>query len=223
MDKSTARAVVLLQNCRQDQQERNESYHINPGAPFVGVLYRKKADPIEAFDDEGQRKRPNSHHSDNLSEIQNCLFLSYFVLSEPESPPQVSHEESSSVAKEGKRLKIIVVDDEPVIADTLVDILQGEGCDALALSSGQAAIAWARLIQPDVVISDVAMPGMTGIQAAEAIREFLPACRIILFSGQASSVDLMREARASGKQFELLSKPISPNVLLSTLGLSKSS
>jgi CheY-like chemotaxis protein len=157
--------------------------------------------------------------------IQKTLSMNtgYFALSEPESPPEFLHGDFSSNTKGRKRLKIIVVDDEPVIAHTLVDILQGEGCDALALSSGPAAIASARLIQPDVVISDVAMPGMSGIETAEAIREFLPACRIILFSGQASTLDLMHQARAAGKQFELLSKPIRPNVLLSTLGLSKSS
>jgi CheY-like chemotaxis protein len=145
----------------------------------------------------------------------------YFTFAKSDPPPPGPDEELSPFPKHRKRLKIIVVDDEPVIADTLVDILKGEGCDAVAVSSGQSAIKWARLIQPDVVISDVAMPGMTGIEAARAIREFLPLCRIILFSGQASTVDLLDIARAEGHEFELLSKPIKPNVLLSTLGLTK--
>ena len=116
-------------------------------------------------------------------------------------------------------VKIIVVDDESVIADTLVDILRGEGCQAIAVSDGDAAVLWARIILPDVIISDVMMPGMTGIEAAIVIKEFLPSCRIILFSGQAGTVDLLEKARNKGHEFELLIKPISPNVLLATLGL----
>jgi CheY-like chemotaxis protein len=119
-------------------------------------------------------------------------------------------------------VKIIVVDDEPVIADTLVEILRGEGCQAIAVSDGASAVQWARIILPDVIISDVIMPGMTGIETAIAIREFLPSCRIILFSGQATTVDLLERARSQGHEFELLIKPISPNTLLATLGLDQS-
>lgn len=116
-------------------------------------------------------------------------------------------------------MKIIVVDDEPVIADTLVDILRGEGCQAISVSDGTSAMQWARIILPDVIISDVMMPGMTGIEAAIAIKEFLPSCRVILFSGQAGTVDLLEKARDKGHVFELLTKPISPNALLAALGL----
>jgi DNA-binding response OmpR family regulator len=45
-------------------------------------------------------------------------------------------------------MKNIVVDDEPMIADTLVDILNGEGYKAVAISSGRSAIKWARMIEP---------------------------------------------------------------------------
>lgn len=118
-------------------------------------------------------------------------------------------------------MKIIVVDDEPVIADTLVDIFKGEGCDAVAVSDGPSAIKWAELIRPDAVISDVIMPGMNGVETAKAIMKILPSCRLILFSGQAASLDLVEEARADGYEFEILPKPINPAVLLEILGLSK--
>ncbi len=116
-------------------------------------------------------------------------------------------------------MKIIVVDDEPVIADTLVDIFKGEGCDAVAVSDGPSAIKWAELIQPDAVISDVIMPGMDGVETAKAIMKILPDCRIILFSGQAASIDLVEKARTDGYEFEILPKPINPTVLLEILGL----
>jgi CheY-like chemotaxis protein len=119
-------------------------------------------------------------------------------------------------------LKIIVVDDEPVIADTLVDILNGEGYKAVAVSDGASALKWASLMHPDAVISDVIMPGMNGVDTAKAIIQLLPKCRIILFSGQAASIDLLEKARAEGYQFEVLAKPVNPGLLLSKLALPKS-
>jgi CheY-like chemotaxis protein len=114
-------------------------------------------------------------------------------------------------------VKIIVVDDEPIIADTLVNILEGEGHDALAVSHGESAVKWAKLVLPDAVISDVIMPGMDGIETAKAIVKVLPQCRIILFSGQAATVDLLAKARAEGYIFEVLPKPINPEKLLEKL------
>ena len=114
-------------------------------------------------------------------------------------------------------MKIIVVDDEPIIADTLVNILEGEGHDALAVSHGESAIKWAKMVLPDAVISDVIMPGMNGIETAKAIMQALPNCRIILFSGQTASVDMLAKARAEGYSFEVLAKPINPEKLLEKL------
>jgi CheY-like chemotaxis protein len=114
-------------------------------------------------------------------------------------------------------VKIIVVDDEPIIADTLVNILEGEGHDALAVSHGESAIKWAKMVLPDAVISDVIMPGMNGIETAKAIMQSLPNCRIILFSGQTASGDLLAKAQAEGYIFEILPKPINPEKLLEKL------
>jgi CheY-like chemotaxis protein len=119
-------------------------------------------------------------------------------------------------------VKIIVVDDEPIIADTLVNILEGEGHDALAVSHGESAVKWAKMIVPDAIISDVIMPGMDGIETAKAILQLLPNCRIILFSGQTASAELLAKARTEGHQFEVLAKPINPEVLLQKLKNPKS-
>ena len=111
-------------------------------------------------------------------------------------------------------MKIIVVDDEPIIADTLVDILKGEGHHALAVSDGASAIQWAKLLLPDVMVTDVIMPGMDGVEMAKAILKTLPRCHIILFSGQTASSDLLAKARSEGYSFEVLAKPINPEILL---------
>lgn len=114
-------------------------------------------------------------------------------------------------------MKIIVVDDEPIIADTLVNILTGEGHDALAVSDGKSAMKWAEIVRPDAVVTDVIMPGMDGIETAKALTRMLPNCRIILFSGQAASAPLLAKARSEGYSFEVLPKPINPEILLEKL------
>jgi len=120
-------------------------------------------------------------------------------------------------AKRKAKPLVMVVDDEPIIADTLVEILKDEGFDAFPMSDGAAAIVWARRMLPNIIVSDVMMPGLNGIEMAKQIREFLPSSRIVLFSGQAATADLLRDARAEGHKFEVLAKPIKPDQLISTL------
>ena len=113
--------------------------------------------------------------------------------------------------------KVLVVDDEQVIADTLAIILGQNGFDASAVYTGTAAVERARTVQPDLIISDVIMPDMNGIEAAIHIREFLPECKILLFSGQAATANLLESARAQGHEFEIVAKPIHPQDLLAKL------
>jgi CheY-like chemotaxis protein len=116
-----------------------------------------------------------------------------------------------------RKRKVLVVDDEQVIADTLAKILDLNGYDASAVYTGTAAVESARSLQPDLIISDVIMPDMDGIQAAISIRGFLPDCKILLFSGQAATADLLENARAQGHEFEILGKPVHPSDLLAKL------
>jgi CheY-like chemotaxis protein len=109
---------------------------------------------------------------------------------------------------------ILVVDDEPLVCDTLVQILREEGYEALSVSDGAAAVQLARYARPQIVICDVVMPGLNGIDAAKKIREFLPEAHIILFSGQAAAAGLIERAEIEGHRFEVLAKPIKPDVLL---------
>jgi CheY-like chemotaxis protein len=71
--------------------------------------------------------------------------------------------------------------------------------------------------RPDLLITDVIMPGMDGVQTAKEILKLVPNCRIVLFSGQAVSTDLVSKARAEGYFFEILAKPINPNILLAAI------
>lgn len=113
--------------------------------------------------------------------------------------------------------RVLVADDEQVIANTLVIILNQAGFDAKAVYSGEKAIDLLDSFKPDMLISDVIMTGMTGIEAAIEVRNRLPQCKILLFSGQAATADLLERARAQGHEFEILAKPVHPTDLLAKL------
>lgn len=113
--------------------------------------------------------------------------------------------------------RILVVDDEKLIADTIVQILNRNGFIAEAAYSGQEAIEKAQLHCPELVLSDVLMPHVDGVEAAIAIRELCPDTRIVLFSGQAATVEILARARERGHTFELLPKPIHPTQLIKHL------
>lgn len=123
---------------------------------------------------------------------------------------------------EGNGQRILVVDDEIPIADSLAEILSEHGYDALAVYDGGAAIAATREKCPDLVLCDVVMPQINGVDTAIAIRELCSHARIFLFSGQASTVDILKNARAKGHTFEVLPKPMHPDELLSRLATKRS-
>jgi DNA-binding NtrC family response regulator len=113
---------------------------------------------------------------------------------------------------------ILVIDDESVIADTLALILCLNGYRSTAVYSGEAALERAREIKPDVLLSDVVLDGITGIEVAIRFSALYPDCRVILFSGQPVTADLLEEAeRQQGRQFEIHPKPVHPDDLLALL------
>ena len=113
--------------------------------------------------------------------------------------------------------KVLIVDDERVIADTLAMILNHAGFEAKAVYSGEKAVEIVPLFQPDMLISDVIMGDMNGIDAAILIRRMCPEIRVLLFSGQAATANLLEKAQHRGHQFDILSKPIHPQDLLTRL------
>ena len=113
--------------------------------------------------------------------------------------------------------RILVVDDEPLIADAIVQILNRSGFIAEAAYGGREAIDTARRISPELILSDVLMPHVDGVEAAITIQKFLPETRIVLFSGQAATVEILARARTRGYNFELLAKPLHPTQLIKHL------
>ena len=133
--------------------------------------------------------------------------------------PESNTLSEKSEQKPSKR-RVIVADDEELIANTLAIILNKAGLETRAVFSGEQVLGLLNSFPPDMLITDVVMPGMTGIEVAIAVRHRLPECKILLFSGQAVTADLLDQARTYGHEFEIIAKPIHPSDLLAKLGVS---
>jgi CheY-like chemotaxis protein len=118
-------------------------------------------------------------------------------------------------------LKVLIADDERIIANTLALILNTSGYEAKAVYSGEKALELASEMSPDVLICDVILGGISGIDVAIHVAQHQPACKVVLFSGQAATADLLERAEADGHHFEILAKPIHPKVLLEYLARCK--
>jgi DNA-binding NtrC family response regulator len=114
-------------------------------------------------------------------------------------------------------LKIFVVDDERMISDTLAAILNRNGFDATGYSNPVLALQEMEAFAPDLVISDLSMPYMSGLELGIEINAKYPSCKVVLFSGQAATSHLMMEASQQGHNFTLLTKPLHPRDLLDAI------
>lgn len=110
---------------------------------------------------------------------------------------------------------VLVIDDDRMLADTLSDILRKHGYKPVALYSGEEALELAGRFRPDVVLSDIRMSRLDGIEAAKRIRMLHPACRIILFTAHTVSTALVHLIHGLG--FELLQRPLHPDRVLTVL------
>ena len=126
---------------------------------------------------------------------------------------------------DGDRLPpvVLVVDDEPLIAETLATILNGHRIAAITASDGPAALDVAGVIPPQMLLSDVALPGMNGFELASEITRRVPDCEVILFSGQYSTCELVSNEHRHGRDFLTLIKPVHPVDMLARVfeGLSR--
>jgi DNA-binding NarL/FixJ family response regulator len=117
-----------------------------------------------------------------------------------------------------KLLRVFVVDDEDVIASSLAMILRFQGgFHATSFTDPLKALQAAHAETPDLLITDVVMPEMSRIDLAIQLRDVCPDCKVLLFSVQAATADLLEAARVKGSTFELLLKPVHPADLLASI------
>jgi DNA-binding NtrC family response regulator len=113
--------------------------------------------------------------------------------------------------------RILVVDDDPLLLDTLREILATGGYDAHAAADGRAALAHLADARPDVVITDVKMPGFDGFALLRAVRERHPGMPVILLTGEGSVEMALRAVREEGA-YHFFEKPVDNDRLLAVVG-----
>ena len=102
---------------------------------------------------------------------------------------------------------VMIVDDEEGIRETLAGILEDEGYESISASSGEEAVKKAKEITPDVVLLDVWLTGMDGIQTLQELKASHPALPVIIISGHAN-IEIAVKATKMGA-YDLLEKPLS--------------
>lgn len=113
--------------------------------------------------------------------------------------------------------KVLIADDERVIADTLAAILNQGGFEARAVYSGLTALELAPTFKPDMLVSDVIMAELDGIEGAIRMKAILPDLRVFLLSGQTTTAESLETEDAAGYGFEVLTKPVHPRDLINKL------
>jgi DNA-binding NtrC family response regulator len=116
-------------------------------------------------------------------------------------------------------IHVYVVDDEKLIANTLALILGQNGYRAIGFTNPLEALESATAQPPAILISDVVMPGMNGIELAIEFTSRFPNCKVVLLSGHNSTEDLLDKAKEQGHDFTVLAKPIHPGELLTAIDM----
>jgi two-component system nitrogen regulation response regulator NtrX len=110
---------------------------------------------------------------------------------------------------------VMIVDDEEGIRETLSGIFEDEGYDTITAASGEEAVPLAKEVNPDIVLLDIWLAGMDGVQTLQALREFNRDLPVIIISGHAS-IELAVKATRIGA-YDILEKPLSMEKVLLTV------
>ncbi|MBV8629927.1 MAG: response regulator [Silvibacterium sp.] len=110
--------------------------------------------------------------------------------------------------------KVLIIDDARNVADTLALIFSREGYETRVAYSAEQAIEIIAEWVPNLAIVDVVLPQMNGIDLALVLKANHPDCRLILFSGEEATAELVALAAREGNIFEVLAKPIHPAYML---------
>jgi DNA-binding response OmpR family regulator len=106
------------------------------------------------------------------------------------------------------KANILVVDDEPVERQTLMEILRLEGHHVSAVASGEAALDYVRLNPVDLMLLDLRMPGMSGLDVIKVVSRTLPEMEVILLTAHGSMESAIEALRSRVDDYLL--KPASP-------------
>ena len=136
---------------------------------------------------------------------------------DPGNSSEVYGSRERAEARAEARPKILVVDDERLLADTTAAILRRAGFDTRIAYDGFVALEVAGSFRPDYILTDIMMPAMNGVELAIAITKMYPVTKILLFSGQTGISEVLEQSKAKGFEFPVLTKPVHPAKLIEGL------
>src|SRR4030065_162727 len=110
---------------------------------------------------------------------------------------------------------ILVVDDEPVARQSLTDILRLEGFSVNSVPKGQAAVEYVRANPVELIVVDLRMPGMDGLEVIQVVNQISPETEVILLTAFGSTETAIQALRL--RIHDYLLKPASPAQIISTV------
>lgn len=118
-----------------------------------------------------------------------------------------------------KKLKVLIVDDEPGIRESLTGVMEDEGCQAWSVADGAKALIESKLNPPDLIFLDIWMPGIDGITTLQKLRELIRDVPIVIMSGHATIETAVKATRLGA--FDVLEKPLELQKIISLLEQAK--
>jgi DNA-binding response OmpR family regulator len=114
-----------------------------------------------------------------------------------------------------KKLKLLLVDDEHEFVETLADRLKMRDLDARIAHDGEEALTAVKREEPDVVVLDLKMPGIDGIEVLRQVKQAYPNVEVIILTGHGSKKD--EEAARRFGAFDYVNKPADLDALVSRI------
>lgn len=113
------------------------------------------------------------------------------------------------------RLRVLLVEDDDDNRDLMAEVLDSAGHEVLPVSSGHEGLKTLSERSVDVVVTDVGMPGMGGLEMAKAAKAIAPSVPVVIVTGWAEREDI---AQAKGRDVDaVLIKPVDPDALAQTV------
>src|SRR5215469_15946710 len=116
---------------------------------------------------------------------------------------------------DGTPIRVLVVDDEPSLAELLASVLRYEGWEIQTAADGSAAVRVAREFQPDAILLDVMLPDFDGLEVLRRVRAILPGVCVLFLTARDSVQDRISGITAGGDDY--VTKPFSLEEVMARL------
>jgi len=115
--------------------------------------------------------------------------------------------------------KVLVVEDDATVRDVLTTLLGFEDFQVRTASDGPTGLALADSMKPDIVLLDVGLPELDGLEVCRMLRKRSPNTRVVMLTGRSTAEDELHGVAAGADAY--LRKPFSPLELLEAMGVGK--